>query len=455
VIPPETTSRAYLERIVERLEGPESDAGSLTFTLALFEAARLHEVARGKLAESGLSSETLEAMRLATGAYERAFARARTDQGRCTVYTRVLRQIGEVFAAKQRLGVDPDFETPFSIQGAMEVYLTLQQSASDDGWADIGWGLVGAEAFELSMQRLWEEIQETTLNVADYYLARAVQHPARADDHARNAARLFEAYLAFFLRYATVESRAGIPDSAYFAAHESARGIGDAFLAYSAHPTHKEVELATRRYRNALELFPFDRTLWPALTGALERQGRETDYLSVVRPVAEWVTRSRSIATWVQNGEPGADDVAALRRALADTQVLMYLGFAGADELAELESGLKELEERHEAAQGRMQQLLDQRDGAPAETAAFPASADASAPAAPRSAAVDRAALNREIADLKQLVSRLSAQIEARARALPLFKKALATESLIPVLRAQRDHPIHTLLRRMYHEKRS
>jgi hypothetical protein len=54
VIPLAASSKDYLDRIVERLDGPESDAGSLTFTLALFEASKLHDTARGLLATQGL-----------------------------------------------------------------------------------------------------------------------------------------------------------------------------------------------------------------------------------------------------------------------------------------------------------------------------------------------------------------------------------------------------------------
>ena len=64
VIPTAASSKDYLDRIVERLDGPESDAGSLTFTLALFEAAKEHERARGLLASEGLSADALEVMRL-------------------------------------------------------------------------------------------------------------------------------------------------------------------------------------------------------------------------------------------------------------------------------------------------------------------------------------------------------------------------------------------------------
>jgi hypothetical protein len=75
VIPVALSSREYVERITARLDGPESDVGSLTFTLALFEATKLHERARSLLAEKGFGEETVEAMRVAAGAYEKALAR--------------------------------------------------------------------------------------------------------------------------------------------------------------------------------------------------------------------------------------------------------------------------------------------------------------------------------------------------------------------------------------------
>ena len=397
-------------------------------------------------------------MTLASGAYERALDRAYTEQGRCAVYTRVLRQLGEVFAAKQRLGVDPEFDSPFSIEGAIEVYQTLHRGLPD-GWAKLGYAQQGPQAYHEAMQGLWEEIQESTLNGADYYLSRAVEAPHLADEHSRNAARLFARYLTVFLEFATEEGRVGVPDSAYFAAHEAARGIGDAFLAYASHPTWKEVELATRRYRSALELFPFDRELWPALTAALERQGRETEYLDLVRPVAEWVTRARSVDNWIENGEPGSKDIAVLRRALADTQVIMYLGFAEASEIDQLELGIVELQAKRDDTERHVRDLVHQRDGSETSWDPVPATLAEDTPdvsaGGGSSDPLERAQLSREIGELSKLLARLDQQIAARRRALPRFREALATKSLIPELRAQRDHPVHTLLRRMYHEKRS
>jgi hypothetical protein len=457
VIPLEASSKEYVDRIVARLDGPESDAGSLTFTLALFEASRLHERARGLLAAEGFSQATLEAIRATTGAYETALDRADTEQGRCAVYTRVLRQLGEIFAARQRLGVDPEIEAPFTIEGAIEVFATLHK-ALPDGWAELGYARNGQQAYLDAMHGLWQEIQEATLNTADLYLARAASEPHAADEHARDAARVLSRHLAVFAQFATEDGKQGLPDSAYFAAHEAARGIGDAYLAYALHPRESEVELATLRYRNALEIFPFDRRLWPELTSALERQGRETEYLALARPVAEWVTRSRSVDTWIEHDEPAAADIAALRRALSDTQVLMYLGFAEEDGIEELEREREDLAQERRRVEAALVDLVRRRDGDAAAAEAVPAALDESPPVgageARASSPLERAELTRQITETSALLARLDQQLAARTRALPLYRETLGTESLAPALRAERDHPVHTLLRRMYHERR-
>lgn len=466
VIPPEASSAEYLQRIIERLDGPESDGGSLTFTLALFEASKYHDTARSLLASEGLGEATIRAIRIASGAYETALNRADTVQGEAAVYTRVLRQIGEVYAAKQRLGVDPEVETPFSIEGAIRVYEKLRDEP--EAWAERGYASTGRQSYVEAMQRLWEEIQETILNGGDYYLTRAVAAPPQADRHARNAARLFARYLSFFLQFATGEGQEGVPDSAYFAAFEAARGVGDAFLAYAQSPSPAEIDLGARRYLTALEVFPFDPTLWSAFTEALGRMGRQNGYLELVRPVAESVTRSRSVQTWIDNREPGAERIATLRRALADGQVLMYLGFAEAAGVGQIEQSLADLRSEREATSARLHELSQRRarldprtrgpvPAAPDEGSGAPSTGAEAQPASesPVARARELAELDRRIAEESGRLERIEDQIEARSRALPLFKAALEADGLIDELRAQRDHPVHTLLRRMYYEVRS
>ncbi len=454
VIPVEASVRDYLERIIHRLEGPESDGGSLTFTLVLFEASKAHDASRGLLATEGLSDKTIASIRAASSSYGRAIDLAETPSGQSAVYTRVLRQMGEVFAAKQRLGVDPDIEVPFTIEGALQVYGMLHD-ARDGSWAKLGFRTSGYESYLESMRGLWEEIQEATLNSADYYLSRALEDPARSAEMTRNAARLYSRYLAHFETYASADATDYVPDSAYFAAYEAARGYGDAFVAYGvANPGPAEIQLAVERYQLALRAFPFDRTLWPALTTALERRGRANDFLALARPIAETVAGSRHAASWVAQDGAGSKTIARFRRGLGDELVLMYMGFADASGLAELEKSLDDLRGRRGTLRRKLEQLAARRDAnkrgnpGPAAMGAGGSGGDE----AVRFGTAESRRIARELEDGGRQLSKLEKQISARARALPLFRAVVESGDLAPDLRSQRQHPVHTLLRRLYHE---
>ena len=65
--------------------------------------------------------------------------------------------------------------------------------------------------------------------------------------------------------------------------------------------------------------------------------------MELVRPVAAWVTRSRSVDTWIAKAEPGAETIATLRRALSDSLVIMYLGFGDDAGIERLEQSVREL----------------------------------------------------------------------------------------------------------------
>ena len=448
VIPAEASASDYLDRIVHRLDGPESDGGSLTFTLALFEAGKNHDKARSLLATEGLSRETVEAMRVAAASYESALATSETAQGQTAVYSRVLRMLGEVYAARQRLSVDVDLETSFSIEGAMGAYASLEQLGAE-GWNSIP-GSQG-ESYPEALRNLWAEIQEACLNAADFYLARSVSDSARADEHARSAARIYSRYLSFFQQYTQNELTAGVPDSAYFAAYEAARGFGDAFMAYATKPSPTQVELATRRYRSALHLFPFDPRLWPALTEALERHGRENEYMNLAAPVSDFVAGSRSIHTWIANHEDSWQTIATLRRALADTQVIMLLGFGAAQGISDLENQLGTLRVKRTQVHSKLLALSREQKS----------SQDAAPPASPAPGALstreildrpERERMQRRINEATAALNRLDRQIETAERALPLYQSTQEVDGLIDDLRTRRDHPVHRLLRRMYRE---
>ncbi len=453
VIPADASVRDYLERIIARLEGPESDGGSLTFTLVLFEASKIHDASRGLLAGEGLSKPTISAIRSAGAAYGRAINLAETPSGQAAVYTRVLRQMGEVYAAKQRLGVDPEVEIPFTIEGALRVYGSLYD-ARDGDWRRQGFRKSGYESYVESMRGLWEEIQEATLNSADYYLSRALEDPARSSELTRNAARLYSRYIAHFERYATIDATDFVPDSAYFAAYEAARGYGDAFVAYGiSNPRPAEIQLAVERYQLAIRAYPFDRNLWPSLTTALERRGRANDFLAIARPIAEVTANSRQVGTWLAQNGAGAETIEVFRRALGDELVLMYMGFADATGLAELEESFASLKGRRAELSRQLEVLANRRDRSNADSPPAAPAASGDDPAAPvQFGTAQSKRIARELEDGGRQLAKIDKQISARARALPLFKAVVESEDLAPALRSQRQNPIHTLLRRIYHE---
>jgi hypothetical protein len=448
VIPDEASSRGYLDRIVARLDGPESDAGSLTFTLLLFEASKYHDESRGLLASEEFSGKTIKAIGVASGAYKSAFGQAQTAQGQAAVYRRVLRQLGEINAAKQRLGVDPHVETPFSIEEAIAIYDRLHRAQIDDRWKAEGFRRVGRDAYLATMRGLWEEIQEASLNKADYYLARSLAGSGNRDEYVRSASGIYTGYLAFFHRYVGDEESDIVPDSAYFAAYEAAKGYGDAFTNFASRTaTAAEMEIVTNHYVEAMSTFPFDAKLWHGLAGSLERIGRSGEYLSKARAIADAVARSRHVDSWIDNRKPSSSEIATQRRALSDDLVLMYLGFAASSEMRELDESLVKLKVERDKVEAKLAWLEGKAEPFDGLQVA-PAAADPDATARPIN-------MTREIARTRNLLDKLRRKVEARERALPLYSSALETDGLIGELRAQRDNPVHSLLRRMYHEARS
>ncbi|MBW2387423.1 MAG: hypothetical protein JRG89_03210 [Deltaproteobacteria bacterium] len=452
VIPEAASSRGYLERIVARLDGPESDAGGLTFTLLLFEAGKFHDQSRALLASQGFSEESLKAIDVTSGAYQRTWGAAKTAQGRAAVYSRVLRLLGETNAAKQRLSQDPYIESPFSIEGAIATYDELHRARGGNDWETVGFARVGRQAYLQTMRGLWEEIQEASLNTADYYLARSLAATENSDEYVRSAAETYTRYLSFFDRYLGDEESDVVPDSAYFAAYEAAKGYGDAFLNFASRTaTASELEVVAQRYLEAMRAFPFDPHLWPSLATSLERLGRSGEYLGHSRPIADAVARSRHIDSWIKNRKTESDTIQTLRSALSDDLVLMYLGFAQASGNEELDASLESLRSKRDDVAQKLAWLEGKarpHDGARVHMP----------PAAPGSAAEVRSApinMTREIARTKMLLEKLRRKVDARSKALPLYRAALKTDRLIEELRSQRDHAVHTLLRRIYHERRS
>lgn len=470
-VPQDASSKAFLDHVVERLDGAESDGGSLSYTLALIGAERAHQVAREALAAEGFSPRSEAAVRDTVAAYQRAMRNANTLQGQVAVYTRALRQVGEVHATAERLGEPMRLDIPFTIERAFELYGTLH-AAKDGGWARQGYVDQGRDAYLAAMHGLWSEIQESTFNAASDYLSRKNAAGEADDESIVHAINLYSRYLHVFAGYEGDPTGESIPDSAYFGAYLAARGIGDGILYFAGGDASVEqLEEAIARYERALALFPFDRELWSTLAVALQRSGRESDFLAVAKPIADSVVRSRHLDRWIEHRGPWTDAFVSFRHAFENDRSLVYFGFADESRLDALEQEFAELREQREAISAAIAQTRQERASLhaarrEAHRRAAELSGELEGPAPPGVASggtdaaggvrpPSRTPQSHEIArlglDLERLGSsheRLDARIAAIEESLPIFKATLGHAPLLDELAARRDHPVHALLRR-------
>ena len=463
-IPVDSTSKAFLDHIVQRLDGPESDGGSLSYTLALVAAERSHQIARARLAEEGFSPAANIAIRDSVSAYQRAMRNSNTLQGQVAIYARALRQLGEVHATGERLSEDIKVDVPFTIDRALSLYETLH-AAKDDGWQRHGYVDQGRDAYLEAMQGLWAEIQDASFNSARYYMARRDPAGELDDESIVHAINHYARYLHAFERFDGDPTGESLPDSAYFGAYLAARGIGDGVLFFAGGDASvDQLEEAITQYTQALSYFPFDRDLWATLAVALQRSGRESEFLAVASPIADQVVHSRHLDRWIQNQAVWSGALSSFRAAFSNDRSLIYFGFADESKLGNLESEFARMQsERDEiseaiaATRAERDELGDKRREAhrlagelSGENEAIAPPIVASAPRSQESQAIAQLGL-----DLERLSSngeRLASQIDAISQSLPIFKATLGHEDFIWELASQRDHPVHELLRRFSEE---
>lgn len=462
-VPVEASSKDFLDHLVARLDGPESDGGSLSYTLALVSAERAHQLARTRLAEDGFSDASLSAVRDSVAAYQRAMRRANTLQGQVAIYSRALRQQSEVFATGERTKRAIELDIPFSIDRGIELYESLH-AARAGGWERLGYLDQGRDAYVAAMQGLWAEIQDATFNAARYYMSVENEAGTLDDEAIVHAINHYSRYLHAFQRFAGDTTGEALPDAAYFGAYQAARGIGDGVLFFSAGDASPEqIAEAIRQYQTALRYFPFDRALWGTLAVALQRSGREADFLAVAQPIAGRVVHSRQLDRWIGNHAARGDVLEKFRSAFANDRSLVYFGFADETKIGALEAEFARLaQERAEiartmaATRSERDQLADRRREA-MRLAAIDSGENA-VPAPPRVAAgrsKESFAIEKLASDLDRLDSRserLDVRIQAIEEALPIFKATLGQEGLIRELAVQRDHPVHALVRRLAEE---
>jgi hypothetical protein len=209
---------------------------------------------------------------------------------------------------------------------------------------------------------------------------------------------------------------------------------------------------------------PPDRELWATLAVALQRSGRESDFLAVAKPIADRVVRSRHLDRWIAHTSTRAETLARFRRAFSNDRSLVYFGFADESRIDALEAEFARLQQERDrvaesiaAAHAERDQLSRRRSEVHRLARELSGEADAPAPpvvaAAPRSRESEIISqLNVDLERLGSSSERLAGRIDAIAESLPIFKATLGQQDLVWELATQRDHPVHELLRRFAEE---
>ncbi len=463
IIPRQHSSVEYLDHVVDRLRGAESDGGGLTFTLALVEAEKAHHVASALLADEGFTQATSDATRVAMGAYRKALRHAVTLQGQTAVYVRVLREMGEIYAASQRLDVEPEFELPFGIGEAVEVYGAMHRDRKND-WQRHGFQDLGQEAYFRTMHELWQEIQEVSLNAAEYELTRGESSSGPVGNERINAALgRYGDFVTMFREFATPESADAVPDSAYFGAHLAYRGMGAAALRFNQNnPTAEQIDVAVEQFANAVDIYPFDRHLWSSLATTLERTGREAQFLEIVKPTSQKVSRSNYVDRWVRAHETRALEIGAFRNALGNDLAIMYFGFADDRSLEDLQQDLADLRAGRHGIEQQIAALGDQREVLVARRGEILRAVDdvtvglpAVSGAPPGEETGQISEIDGKLRSLEYERDRVDRQLLGRAKALSLYQESLAADGFLDELVSQRDQPVHSLVRRLFYEDES
>jgi len=430
-IPRESSSAAYLEAIRERRAGANSDDGSLTFVLACFDAESRHRAALEAI-ESGSPGDAVRAVHHALAGYDAANRRAATAAGRATV----LRESLELLTRYQRAaGAEPlQVEEPLRIESAMRVFSELR--AAPAGLGPLGFRRTGLDGHRQLTHELWQAIENSSLSLAEAHLRRAAAVPTEAPELARRASVVAGRFLQFFEDHAPGDGGETMPDSATFAASQAARIAGEALLAFMPYSSAAEVEEGSRRLVASITLFPFDPRAWGDLASLLQKHGREERYPDLVGPIAARVTRSPVLDQWIASEQSESQAISALRRSMADPQLLVYLGFAGG---VGSTSSLAALREERDDLRAR----LAARSAAGGEV---PAAIDKSGAAANADEMPGDSMLGEKL-------RRTESRIAALERLMPAYDEALAAEGIAQALSRDRSHPLHVLLRRMYEER--
>ncbi|MFH2065212.1 MAG: hypothetical protein ABIK15_08450 [Pseudomonadota bacterium] len=265
----------WVEHIAGGISGPESDNFRLGFTVQFIESEKKRQSFENLLASGKDSSRIEKSLIDCLSHYEMLYGMAKTTHGRSTVIIKKLQLSSFVLSKLYTEGPDQAVLRSIPVLqrregNAWHEDKAVLDKAMDlfDALARIGRGkdilfengFLTQQTYLAAMHELWRAIMNVSLDTALYY-----DHHIDSKSVGSlqvNIPLLEKAlirYLDFFTRYVNNGYQNIVPDNAYYGAVEAAELLSDIyFLSAQWEKGLKKYDLSLARRIQALEIFPFD-----------------------------------------------------------------------------------------------------------------------------------------------------------------------------------------------------
>ncbi len=454
-----------VKTIVNRMSGPKSDANNLFYTVIFLEAEQHRFSSQKALNESGLSSEAEETFSKSGRYYNLSYDSANTSQGRAAVLSDYMDLVSFAYSRlpmREEIDNDSIFARMSVHQGNLTVSkaMDLFDELSDSEIRLNDWeqhGFAQRSDYLAAMHSLWSSIVEISLWSA-YYHEKEISdedYQIYSDNVIKTEAALL-LYLDFFERYLGNGYMDIIPDNAYFNAAEAAAkysSLNSRLAPYSSGmANYKKAFNSILQY---VEIFPFNPEAVMELAHQVNEMGKPGLYVKYVLPIASKLKEMR-LTQSLQDGEGGDPLISSLvdlQQAIPDIMMkantLIYLRGNGAKTVRE-DIKLKQkgifnksrtyvstdisgvTSDNYDQVSSVLNDIIDQLSSGPVMKG--------------------DSGRDRFILDVKQLKEEITALQEAEQIMADMDKYTETSRNIRKELAQKIDHPLHTVLRRVFYE---
>ena len=327
------------ESIWNRMHGLTSDNFSINFAMAFLEG-EMHWI---NFQGARSPSEAAEAFQQARTYFELAFEWADTRKGKAAILTKFMQSMiwmlnsmvqGSKAMSHASFGEIPQLAEHF-VSSSRALYRELaEKEIIKDGWWEFE-GFKQKKNYIKAMHELWLNAAQLDIMIARYHrqLLDKTTHPSKKIAYFNSASRPLQNYLDLFEDFTSKGYLEIVPDNAYFFAAYFAGELAELYrlkAGYSQDMT--EYNLAFARQFQAIEIFPFDIMGLLNLSMQVSQDGTLNTYIDDVWPLAERLSRSRTVATWAKKRKlPYANEVISLQTIIPEAfkSTPSIIGLAG------------------------------------------------------------------------------------------------------------------------------